>query len=286
MRPCTSNFVDSTNYDMQERIEKDCPFCGQHISSTKSGFGNHIRYCKLNPDRCEAHKPHFSEESRKKLSETLKKAHAEGRASTWKSRYKCEHSYPENWFIGVINNEFTDKNYICELPVGKWFLDFAWPEKMRYIEIDGQQHERYSERKQNDLKKDEFCKNLGWSVLRLSWSFICNNKQEAIKIAKDFIDTGKTCEIKWISKQQIKAERKNNLLSQGKIDSLGRANIHKLSEIEWLKRKDTILNCGVNLLSFGWKTKVIEKTGLSKREVENTVKKYNLEVFKTSRYKS
>lgn len=271
---------------MQEKIEKDCPFCGQHIISTKSGFGIHIKYCKSNPDRIEAHKPHFSEESRKKLSESLKKAHAEGRASTWKSRYKCEHSYPENWFMSVINKEFTDKNYICELNVGKWFLDFAWPEKMRYIEIDGQQHERYPERKQNDLQKDEFCKSLGWSVLRLSWSFISNNKQEAIKIAKDFIDTGKTCEIKWVSKQQIKAERKNKFLSQGKIDSLGRANIRKLSETEWLKRKDTILNCGVDLLAFGWKTKVIKKTGLSKREIENTVRKYNLDVFKTSRYLS
>ena len=56
---------------MQIYVEKDCPFCGLHIKSTKSGYGLHIRYCKCNPNKKEAHKPHFTEESRKRLSESL-----------------------------------------------------------------------------------------------------------------------------------------------------------------------------------------------------------------------
>lgn len=265
---------------MQDKILEICPYCNKKIISTKSGFGNHIRYCKYNPNKSEHHKPNFTEESRKKLSESLRKAHAEGRASTWKSRYKCEHSYPENWFISVIKNDFNDKNYVCELPLGKWFLDFAWPQKMRYIEIDGQQHQRYEERKNSDIEKDNFCKSLGWSCLRLSWEFITNNKQRAIEIAKDFIDNGEKVEIVWESKIEKRQKQREELIKQGRIDSKGNPNCSALPMNVWNKRLELIKSSGVDLLKFGWLTKVMKITGLSKKEVYNTIKKFNIDVYK------
>ena len=35
----------------------------------------------------------------------------------------------------------------------------------------------------NSLKED------GWKLLRLDWKWVCNNTKEAIKLAKDFIDS-------------------------------------------------------------------------------------------------
>lgn len=71
---------------MQNIHTATCPFCNKTWQTTKTGFGNHTRYCMCNPDRPIAHKPHITDETRHKLSIALKKAHAEGRASTWKHR--------------------------------------------------------------------------------------------------------------------------------------------------------------------------------------------------------
>lgn len=290
MRPCI-NFVGSTNLFMRKTdkwyesmknkkstiiyVDFTCEFCGLTKHTTKSTATAHIKYCKFNPNRMER-KPHppITDEARKKMSESAKKAFKNGNHATWKSRSKCKHSYPEQWFISVINNEFEDKSYTTELSVGKWFLDFAWIDKMRYIEIDGQQHQRYIDRIESDQEKDKFCKKLGWSCLRLSWEFILNNKAEAIKIAKDFIDNGKISDIKWESKYQIKEKRRNSLISLGKIDRSGRPNVKKLPEEDWLKRKNLILNCGVDLLSFGWKEAVQKATGLTRKQVNLTIDKF------------
>lgn len=256
---------------MQNIHTATCPFCNRTWQTTKTGLGLHIKYCKCNPNRSIAPKPHITDEMRHKLSIALKKAHAEGRASTWKHRYKCEHSYPENWFISVINNEFEDKDYICELNVGKWFLDFAWPKKMRYIEIDGSQHERYAERKKSDLEKDAFCKSIGWSVLRLSWSYIYNNKKDAIQIAKDFIDNGTVTNIQWISPR----EKKQKKILENKIK--------KQKELEI--RKELVYNSGIDFTKEGWITKVSNLFGISSQVTGRWIKRNMPDLWSTSKHR-
>lgn len=60
----------------------------------------------------------------------MKIAHKEGRAwNIGKSRWHNEASYPENFFIKVIENEFEDKNYKREFNIGIYSIDFAWPHK-------------------------------------------------------------------------------------------------------------------------------------------------------------
>ena len=85
----------------------------------------------------------LSNEMKQKISNSMKKAHADGRANTYAlSRHSngCNTSYPEKWFIGVIKNNFNDQNYTREYPFVKYSLDFAWVDKKRCIEIDGTQH--------------------------------------------------------------------------------------------------------------------------------------------------
>lgn len=120
----------------------------------------------------------------------MKKAHQEGRAGTFPSRKKCEHSYPEKWLISVLNKELgliEDKDYKTEYFFHKQFLDFAWPERKLCIEVDGQQHERFPERKLNDTKKDENLKAENWKLLRIKWRDMYNNTQECIQQILNFL---------------------------------------------------------------------------------------------------
>lgn len=124
---------------------------------------------------------------RLKISKSMKKAIKEGRAKGWSSlpRHKRKRSYPELFFEKVINQEFTDKEYVYEHPVSIYSIDFAWLHKKRAIEIDGGQH-KY--RKELDKKKDVLLVQNGWTVLRIDWSDLCKFPQKYVKIAKDFID--------------------------------------------------------------------------------------------------
>lgn len=119
----------------------------------------------------------------------MKKAHAEGRAhNIGESRWNNEPSYPEKWFMKVVQNEFEDKDFIREYPFHRFALDFAWVHKKKCIEIDGEQHGRFEEYKQRDRVKDSCLREEGWEVLRLPWKDVFNNPKKYIKISKDFID--------------------------------------------------------------------------------------------------
>ena len=132
---------------------------------------------------------HLSEEMKHKISESMKIAHKEGRAhNIGESRWNNEPSYPEKWFIKVIENEFEDKNYNRKYPFHGFSLDFAWVEKKKCIEIDGDQHQRFEEYKIRDERKNKKLTEEGWKYLRLIWKDVFTNPKEYIRIAKEFID--------------------------------------------------------------------------------------------------
>ena len=129
-----------------------------------------------------------SNETKAKISESMKRAHLEGRAwNIGKSRWNNEPSYPEIFFIKVIENEFEDNQYVREFPIGIYSADFCWPSKKRIIEIDGDQHQRFEEYVQRDLRKDEFIRSLGYEILRISWKDLFHNTKDKIKEAYQFI---------------------------------------------------------------------------------------------------
>lgn len=132
---------------------------------------------------------HHSDETKHKLSIAMKKAHAEGRAhNIGESRWNNEPSWPEKWFMRVVENEFTDKNYVRERPFHRFSLDFAWEHKKKCIEIDGKQHEVFQEQIERDLRKNELLKEEGWQLLRLRWADVYREPKKYIQIAKEFID--------------------------------------------------------------------------------------------------
>lgn len=214
---------DYINYYMENIIFK-CEFCGREFG-TKNACNSHRSKCKQNlnakpksekwleamhkrkghgtnqyikakelgievPEEQKAHPKSWlgrthTEEQKRKISESMKKAHADGRAhNIGECRWNNKPSYPEQWFMKVLKNEFgfeKGKDYTMELPFHRFSLDFAWPNKKICIEIDGEQHERFQEQKSRDIEKDKLLKEEGWKELRKSWKEIFNNPKDFIK---------------------------------------------------------------------------------------------------------
>lgn len=204
---CNKEFENKYAYighcSSHNRIKKEkpnsnehiCKFCGEKFQSGPK-LGSHVRSCKKHTNHDERIKKlakvwtgrKHTAESKHKTSESMKKAHKEGRA--WNigiSRWNNEPSYPEKFFMKVIENEFEDKNYQKEYPAGIYSLDFAWVEKKKAIEIDGDQHKRFEEYKERDKRKNKYLQENGWEVLRISWQDMFHNTKEEINKCKNFI---------------------------------------------------------------------------------------------------
>ena len=115
-------------------------------------------------------KAHTDEEKRK-ISESRKKylmEHPE------KVPYVLNHhskgdSYPEQYFKTLFENEQIEykQNYYQN----GYFLDFAWPEQKKYIEIDGEQHYVDPRIVKHDKKRTKKLNDAGWvCIKRIRWS--------------------------------------------------------------------------------------------------------------------
>lgn len=178
-----------------EKIKK-CKFCEKEFNNGLK-LGGHINNCLKNPkyndikNKIKISKIGIKtkESTKIKISNSMKNAHKEGRAwNIGKSRWNNKPSYPELFFMKVIENEFIDKNYKREYPFGKYSLDFAWVHKNKVIEIDGEQHERFDFYKKRDIMKDNYLRDKGWEILRIKWKDMFSNTKEYIILCKKFID--------------------------------------------------------------------------------------------------
>jgi 5-methylcytosine-specific restriction endonuclease McrA len=86
------------------------------------------------------------------------------------------------------------------------------------------------------------------------------------------------------SKASEKALKKARALEQGaSVDSIGRINERIISEDAWQARKELVLNSGIDLQRYGWKTRLQEVTGLTRRQVDDTIEHY-IDEFKDKIY--
>ena len=126
----------------------------------------------------------FKDENyRKKLSNSMRKVHADGNHPGWThiNSRKDRRSYPERIFLGYFkNSDVYDKYRIEEkLPIGKYFLDFAIIDLKLNIEMDGSQHYNNDDSIIHDKVRNEYLKSSGWKVYRIKWSeFKINAKKE------------------------------------------------------------------------------------------------------------
>ena len=186
--------------------EFNCPFCNK-IYGSKNAWASHKGKCKLNPNHVikpksekwlsvmkapltEEHKAKISagirralaegkgykgdywrgrkhtEETKKKISEGVKKWCAEHPDEVpYRKYHSSRESYPEKYFREVLENSRIV--FEQEYAVNRYSLDFAFPEKKLYFEVDGKQHENM---KEHDLIRTEFLKEKGWKLIcRIQW---------------------------------------------------------------------------------------------------------------------
>lgn len=132
----------------------------------------------------------LSEKTKKKISESMKKTHFEGKHPGWKSVNidKNRRSVPEKFFYNyLLKNNFIEKYNIEEkLSVGKYYLDFAIVDKKIDIEIDGSQH--YTEKSISyDKIRDQYLINNGWVIYRISWLKLINDMYNELQEFEKFI---------------------------------------------------------------------------------------------------
>ena len=131
----------------------------------------------------------LSAETKKKISESMRLAHANGTAhNIGESRWNNHPSYPETFWARAIENNFSDKNYVREMSFDKFSLDFAWPHLKKCIEIDGDQHVRFHDYRMRDRRKELALLSRGWELMRIPWNECCRNPILWIQKAKRFID--------------------------------------------------------------------------------------------------
>ena len=85
--------------------------------------------------------------------------------SIWATQIEKRKSYAEQYFLQI----FTDAKF--NYHVDRYFLDFAWPDKKIYIEIDGEQHYNDPKVIEHDKVRTNRLAELGWKcAVRIRWS--------------------------------------------------------------------------------------------------------------------
>lgn len=88
---------------------------------------------------------------------------------------------------------------------------------------------------------------------------------------------------KTIKAEEKDIKKKQAIESGALTDSIGRVNERILTADEWIHRKELIINSEIDLMRFGWKTKVQEVTGLTRRQVDDTIEHF-VDEFKDKIY--
>lgn len=153
------NEIKGNFYGYHPIVNKPCQYCGK-VCSRECDLTRHEKFCQENPNKqiWQGHKT--SDETKKKLSEAAIK-NLQGTNCNWLNKPK---SYAEEYFDKIFIT--AEKQY----RVNKYALDYAWPEKKVYIEVDGEQH--YTEAGlEHDRIRTENLMNEGWKLLkRIRWS--------------------------------------------------------------------------------------------------------------------
>ena len=85
----------------------------------------------------------------------------------WIMNHSSKKSYPEQYFEELFIQENIPLKYHKQ--VDRYELDFYNEDLMKYVEIDGDQHNSEYMIK-HDKERDLYLENLGWKGIRIKWS--------------------------------------------------------------------------------------------------------------------
>lgn len=259
-----------------------CKYCNR-ISTTKSGNTNHEKCCIENPNRISGKSHSVSEETKQKISKTQSE-NCRSRIGWNGVLGRDKQSYAESYFDEVLNKNglIYNKNY----HVDKYWLDYAFIDKMIYFEVDGEQH--YTEKGLNhDRERTQKLEELGWKCIsRIRWSsFSKLDSSSREEVISSLISSIRNSEVYKINYENLCNNKKirdcSPLIKNGQVNSLGVPVKSMITKEEWDYRKNLILGLNLDTSKYGWKSKAIRMTGLTKRQLENTIKHFP-EIFKNN----
>ena len=273
-------------YKYNMELKYTCKFCNKECKNANS-HRNHERLCPMNPERnyvspmlgrkpwnkglskendnrvkqyAEKHKgkqpwlgKHHSEETKKKLSINgggYRKGSGRGK-SGWYKGYFCDSSWELAFVIYNLEHDIKfERNkkqfvYIFEGKQHNYIPD--WIVNNEYVEIKGYWNIQWQ------AKLDQFPK-----------------EEKLIVLTKIEIQPYIDYVVKKYGKNFI--ELYDNYNPKIKNDKIRKGAI--LTNTELNRRKNLILNSGIDLTKYGWVNKVSQQTGLSRREIKYTVDFY------------
>ena len=223
----------------------------------------------------------LSKSHKKSISDSLKKAHKEGRHPGWKHiNENNKRSYPEKCFSEILKDLNLYKKYLIieQFSVNKYFLDFAIIDLKIDIEIDGQQHFRTKESILKDDLRDRFLKNNGWKVYRIAWLEILNKREKTINDFKIWLNNNSIYrkynvnEILYLKKNKPKYGNRSDYFNEKKkiIENHYKQLILK-----------TIKENNINFNKYGWVKEFSELSGIPSQKVSKWIKRCVPEFYKT-----
>ena len=191
-------------------------------------------------------------------------------------------SYAEQYFYDILSNELgTSVNWKNNYRVCGYLLDFANLSNKVYFEVDGETHYT-ADGIAYDAKRTAELADNGWFLIgRIRWKLYRKmNDEERKKIVDSYLvafTSDTTNPIPPIQVNDVSSAilNKHKIAEQnGLLRADGHINGKGVPTMEWTRRKDLILNSGVDLLKFGWVGKVEKATHLTKRVIEATIRRF------------
>lgn len=267
------------------RSNYTCQYCNKSRVTTKEGMTLHEKYCAANPNGVIPIGHSHSEEMKRHLSEKRKEylaSHPD--EHVWKRHSKFT-SVPCNTLKEYLRSK--GYNFIEEasiIPNRNFAVDICFPDKMIAVEVNGNQHYDTSTMELSPYYKErhDLIESFGWTVIEVPYNkaysdefrdSLCNLLDGANVDISTFNYKYECVNIR--EKASIKRKDHNAKLEaaskNGTLDKNGKLSGNKVSTDELNRRKELILNSGVDLTKFGWVGKVIEITGLTQRQIYKIV---------------
>lgn len=262
------------------KLLRICQYCKQSWETTLSGMHVHERFCKENPNREQRKGTKHTKKTKQRLSEIMKEIATENwqnneyRALNSAIQYMAKHH--------DLAKDF-DIYYAYDISKNLYKVGLTMDIVNRPDCFDNAiaSSEYVSIRHFTNIKEAVLCEAC------ITLNFYEDTKEyyteKTLKRIKKFVknydyDKEKESDIaKRIFTKKYKKHKKK--VKEPKV------NPNLVTEQEWNERLNKIIKSKINLLEYGFITKLIDKTGLSKRIIYNTIEHFNLEVYKTKRNK-
>lgn len=226
----------------------------------------------------------LSNDTKQKLSESMKLAHSEHRHPGWSLiNVKKERSYPEQTLLKLLTEyDICTKYTIVEqFPISRYLLDFALIDYKIDIEIDGQFHIIDSKCIEKDIKRDAFLIKNGWKIFRISWKELKNNTFNIMNELINFIsDTSST---------ERRYEISKIILEYKKPITRTREEYTECRNIEYTNKNkpliDLIMYSDIDFSKFGWVTKVADLIKIKPQKVNKWMKRFLPELYNSKCFK-